>query len=68
MITNDWHKLEYGTMIAFHPISFIVFVLIIFIPGIFGSNLIIAVLKISYRETMDRNLNQNMLDETQKTN
>jgi hypothetical protein len=53
MIKNDWHKLEYSSMIAFHPISFIIFVLIIFIPGLFGSNLIIAVLKIYYRETLD---------------
>lgn len=63
MITNDWHKIEYATMIAFHPASFIIFILIIFIPGIFGANLIIAVLKIYYRETLEKYQNYRQLDD-----
>jgi len=54
MITNDWHKILYGSMITFHPAALIIFILIIFIPGLFGSNLIIAVLKTYYRETIEK--------------
>jgi hypothetical protein len=54
MITNDWTEPMYMSMRTFHPISFIVFILVIFIGGIFGSNLIIAVLKIYYSQTMSK--------------
>ena len=51
IVMNEWHEPMYQNMQTFHPASFILFIQMIFY-GIFGSNLIIAVLKIYYSETM----------------
>lgn len=54
MIYNDWTDPVYFSMRTFHFTAFILYFLIIFIAGIFCTNLIIAVLKIYYSETMEK--------------
>lgn len=53
MIKNDWTDPMYISMKTFHPYTLVLYILIIFIGGIFGANLIIAVLKIHYTEVMN---------------
>ena len=48
MIFTEWHEPLYGTMRTFNAGASILFLLDIFVAGIFGVNLIIAVLKIYY--------------------
>lgn len=48
MIFNEWTEPLYLSMLTFHDFTLIYYLLIIFIIGIFGANLIIAVLKIYY--------------------
>lgn len=52
MIYNDWTEPVYFSMRTFHSASIILYILVIFIAGMFGSNLIIAVLKIYYSQTL----------------
>lgn len=54
MIYNDWTEPTYFSMRTFHSSAVILYILVIFIAGIFGSNLMIAVLKIYYSETMKK--------------
>lgn len=48
MIFNEWTEPIYFGMWSFHDFTVIYFILITLIVGIFGSNLIIAVLKIYF--------------------
>lgn len=48
MIFNEWTEPLYLAMLTFHDFTVVYFLLIEFIVGIFGANLIIAVLKIYY--------------------
>ena len=54
MITLSWTDPMYMSMRTFHPLSFIPYILIIFILGIFNANLIAAVLKIYYSSTLQK--------------
>jgi Na+/H+ antiporter NhaD/arsenite permease-like protein len=51
---NEFHEPMYWSMATFHPASFILYILAMFVAGIFCSNMIIAVLKIYYSETMEK--------------
>ncbi|CAK87628.1 unnamed protein product (macronuclear) [Paramecium tetraurelia] len=53
MIFNEWTEPLYLSMLSFHDFTVIYYILIIFIIGIFGANLIIAVLKIYYSQTLE---------------
>jgi uncharacterized membrane protein YccC len=58
---NEWTNTMYMTMKTVHPITWVIYLLVIFIGGtirnsiyllgIFCFNLVIAVLKMQYRET-----------------
>lgn len=47
---DDWSTVMYFTIRIFHPWIWIYYVLIIFICGFFGFNLVIAVIKTHYAE------------------
>ncbi|CAD8084110.1 unnamed protein product [Paramecium sonneborni] len=53
MIFNEWTEPLYLSMLSFHDFTVIYYILIIFIVGIFGANLIIAVIKIYYSQTLE---------------
>ncbi|CAD8081174.1 unnamed protein product [Paramecium primaurelia] len=55
MIFNDWTEPLYFSMLSFHDFTVIYYILIIFIIGIFGANLIIAALKIYYSQKLEEN-------------
>ncbi|CAD8206266.1 unnamed protein product [Paramecium pentaurelia] len=52
MIFNEWTEPIYLAMLTFHDFAIIYFIFLIFIIAIFGANLIIAVLKIYYSQTL----------------
>ncbi|CAD8119651.1 unnamed protein product [Paramecium sonneborni] len=52
MIFNEWTEPIYLSMQTFHDFSIVYFIFLIFIIAIFGANLIIAVLKIYYSQTL----------------
>ncbi|CAD8124288.1 unnamed protein product [Paramecium sonneborni] len=52
MIFNEWTEPIYLAMLTFHDFSIVYFIFLIFIIAIFGANLIIAVLKIYYSQTL----------------
>lgn len=54
IVMNEFHEPMYWSMATFHPFSFILFISTMFIAGIFGANLIIAVIKIYYSETVEK--------------
>lgn len=55
MIYNDWTDPLYYSMRTFHFSIVIFYLLIIFVAGIFCGNLIVAVLKTYYSETVKLN-------------
>ena len=52
---DDWSWVMFFTMRIYHPWTWIYFVLIIFVCGFFGFNLVIAVIKIHYAEAAEEN-------------
>jgi hypothetical protein len=52
----NWTVIMYDTMSTFHPASWIYYVLIIFIVGVFGFNMIIAVLKVHYNQSIEEQI------------
>lgn len=49
----NWSGTMYYTMTAFHAWTWIYFIMIIFIVGVFGFNVIIAVLKVHYNQVLE---------------
>ncbi|CAD8111377.1 unnamed protein product [Paramecium primaurelia] len=62
---DDWSWVMFFTMRIYHPYVWIYYLLIIFVGGFFGFNLVIAVLKTHYaeaaEETVQEEINQEML-------
>jgi hypothetical protein len=54
MIFNEWTEPVYLAMQTFHDFTVVYFLLIALIISIFGANLIIAVLKIYYSQTLEK--------------
>jgi hypothetical protein len=54
VLQTDWTHPMYVSMRAYHPATFIIFIMVIFLPSIFGGNLMIAVVKTNYRQTMEK--------------
>ena len=50
---DDWSWVMFFTMRIFHPWIWIYYLLIIFVGGFFGFNLVIAVLKTHYAEAAE---------------
>lgn len=50
---DDWSWVMFYTMRIFNPWVWIYYLLIIFVGGFFGFNLVIAVLKIHYSEATE---------------
>jgi hypothetical protein len=54
VLQTDWTQPMYVSMRAYHPATFIIFLMVIFLPSIFGGNLMIAVVKTNYGQTMEK--------------
>ncbi|CAD8120846.1 unnamed protein product [Paramecium sonneborni] len=52
---DDWSWVMFFTMRIFHPWIWLYYLLIIFIGGFFGFNIVIAVLKVHYAEATEEN-------------
>ncbi|CAD8196993.1 unnamed protein product [Paramecium pentaurelia] len=52
---DDWSWVMFYTMRIFHPWIWLYYLLIIFIGGFFGFNIVIAVLKVHYSEATEEN-------------
>ncbi|CAD8198931.1 unnamed protein product [Paramecium pentaurelia] len=63
---DDWSWVMFFTMRIFHPWIWLYYLLIIFIGGFFGFNIVIAVLKVHYSEATEENKKREEEKEIQK--
>ncbi|CAK56635.1 unnamed protein product (macronuclear) [Paramecium tetraurelia] len=63
---DDWSWVMFFTMRIFHPWVWLYYLLIIFIGGFFGFNIVIAVLKVHYSEATEENKKREEENEIQK--
>ncbi|CAD8187083.1 unnamed protein product [Paramecium octaurelia] len=63
---DDWSWVMFFTMRIFHPWVWLYYLLIIFIGGFFGFNIVIAVLKVHYSEATQENKKREEEREIQK--